>query len=169
LAALLVGCDEANLTRPVDPSSASPVTAPTNEPRLKLDGDAESSAINIRLVIHAQLQTSGGTTGFLSYGCRRVVCADLGVPFPGTTLQVVQLVPPSALYPWWCVNAPTGSTVLRDEHLLMYVSDIGNGKTGLDQLSFFFGSNADRLVTPAPVGEPFHTVDFGDYTGKVRL
>ena len=93
---------------------------------------------------------------------------SFGVTFPAVTLQVVQLVEPSTAHPHWCVNG-AGYGVDGQGHLLLYVRDVGNGKTSLDELSFSGGTpSSDCLVTPDPVDEVFTPVAFGDYTGKVR-
>jgi hypothetical protein len=82
----------------------------------------------------------------------------------GATGNVVQVVPPSALIDYWCINVQRTDTdpALGDQRINWYIRDVGDGKTTFDQISFVSSIGGDCTTFPTALGVFLPLTD-GDY------
>ena len=82
---------------------------------------------------------------------------------PGVRGNVIEVVPPSDAYPYWCVGmAPQAPSEIQGIGVLVYVKNVGDGKTSFDEVSIDAGVGYSCVANPVPALEFIPAVQ-GDF------
>ena len=162
LALLAIACNSATQPNAAVPEHSVVATPDT---LLKLTGigqPAYSPWYNVTFDVKAMKLLNGSIAG------STVTVGPVLGAFP-----VIQMVGPSAAYPFWCLTFHVLRLDLSpsdDYFVNLYVEDSGDGRTAFDRVSTeFSGSPIDCATIPAPSSEPFTTIANGDFKGMTQV
>lgn len=88
---------------------------------------------------------------------------------PGVRGNVVEVVPPSDAYQYWCITmAPQAPAEIQGVNVLVYIKNSGDGKTAFDEVSIDAGAGYTCAANPVPALEFIPAIQ-GDFKESKTL
>jgi len=146
-------------------SDTPPTAAPKADKPVKIQritGHINSKTQNFDLVIAAILIDKNNIDGVAQIQGSFQVAGITTFP-KGLRGPVVEVVPPEEIHDYWCINTAIDNLQgLEGYNVLVYVKDIGDGKTTFDKVAFSDGFGANCIDSPTP-STPFEEVESGNF------